>query len=165
MALGMTMVTISSAVAAPPAQVWEHASRFAGVNDELAPVLRMTHPPGQAVLDASLPLGRPLFRSWLLLFGVLPVDYDHIGFAAITPGEGFSERSSMGSLRLWHHDRRLAPVTGGCAVTDTLGFAPRVPGTSPLAASLVGALFRHRHRRLARRFGALGPIVVEKRRG
>ncbi len=165
MARVMTTVTIHSAVAAAPDRVWDHVSNFAGVNDEIAPVLRMTHPPGQAVLDAGLPLGRPLFRSWLLLFGVLPVDYDHIGFAAITPGEGFSERSSMASLRLWHHDRRLAAVTGGCSVTDILAFIPRIPGTGRLAAALVAMLFRHRHRRLARRFGALEPIVVEKQPG
>lgn len=161
MATGMIKVTVHSEVAAPPSRVWDHVSTFAGVNDELAPLLRMTHPPGQSVLDDNLPLNRPLFRSWLLLFGVLPVDYDHIGFAAIVPGEGFSERSRMASLEVWHHDRRLAPVPGGCAVTDTLSFVPRVPGTGRLAAVLVTALFRHRHRRLARRFGALGLITVE----
>ncbi|PWR18533.1 hypothetical protein DKG74_18725 [Zavarzinia aquatilis] len=154
-------VTIHSEVAAPPRRVWDHVSTFAGVNDELAPLLRMTHPPGRDILDDSLPLNRPLFRSWLLLFGVVPVDYDLIGFAALVPEKGFSERSSMASLKLWHHDRALTPVTGGCAVTDTLAFVPRMPGTGRLAAALVAFLFRHRHRRLARRFGALGPITVK----
>ncbi|MCF4166219.1 hypothetical protein L2U69_11235 [Zavarzinia compransoris] len=151
----LTVVTVSSVVAAPRAAVWAHVSTFEGVNDELGPLVRMSHPATTAVLDESLPLDRPLFRSWLLLFGVLPVDYDHIGFAHIAAGSGFAERSTMGSLKVWHHDRRLEDVPGGTRVTDRLAFAPRLPGTAGVARRIVGALFRHRHRRLARRFGAI----------
>lgn len=154
----LTVVTVSSVVAAPRATVWAHVATFAGVNDELGPFIRMSHPATTAALDGSLPLNRPLFRSWLLLFGLLPVDYDHIGFAAIETGSGFAERSTMGSLKVWHHDRRLEDVPGGTRVTDRLAFLPRVPGTAGIARRIVGALFRHRHRRLARRFGAIaGP--------
>lgn len=156
----MKTVHVRSCIAAPLDLVWSHVSGFEGVNDELAPVLRMSHPPGQDRLHEGLPLGRPLFRSWLLLFGVLPVDYDLIGFAAIETGRGFAERSTMGSMKIWHHDRRLRPVTGGVEITDRLAFSPRVAGTGALAQAIVAVLFRHRHRRLARRFGGMTTIEV-----
>ena len=34
-------------------------------------------------------------RSWILLFGVMPVDYDDLGLERIEPGRGFLERSTM----------------------------------------------------------------------
>ncbi|MDD3445259.1 MAG: hypothetical protein PHS60_07600 [Zavarzinia sp.] len=159
---GCSGVRVASTLAVARPVLWTRVSCFEGVNDELGPIVRMSHPPALTVLDETLPLGRPLFRSWLRLFGILPVDYDHIGFAAITPGVGFSERSTMGSLRVWHHDRRLDDVEGGTLVTDTLCFAPRIPGSAGIARALVAALFRHRHGRLARRFGRLAPVTIER---
>lgn len=153
-------VTVSSAVAAPSRQVWERIATFEGVNDELAPLLAMSAPDGVPALTPDLATGRPLFRSWLRLFGVLPVDYDHIGFAEVVPGERFAERSTMASMKIWHHDRSLRDVEGGTAVTDHLAFVPRLPGTASIARAIVQALFRHRHRRLARRFGAVAPIAA-----
>ncbi len=146
-------VTVRSAVAAPRERVWAHATSFAGVNLELGPFLSMSHPPGGDVLTPELATGAPLFRSWLRLFGVLPIEWDRIGFAAIEPGRGFSERSTMALLAPWHHDRALADIAGGTAIEDSLAFRPRLPGTGGIARAIVTALFRHRHRRLARLFG------------
>lgn len=105
---------------------------------------------GRTLFDA--PLGVPLFRSWLLLFGVLPIDFDHIGLEAVDPTSGFVESSTMLSMRTWRHERRVTPLPDGAGsrVSDTLTFTPRIPGTGALLAAIVGALFRHRHRRLAR---------------
>jgi ligand-binding SRPBCC domain-containing protein len=152
-------VTVSSAAAAPRAAVWARIATFEGVNDELGPILAMSAPPTVTALTPDLATGQPLFRSWLRLFGILPVDYDHIGFGAIEPGEYFAERSTMGSLAIWHHDRRLHDVAGGTTVVDHLAFVPRLPGTGRIARVIVRALFRHRHRRLARHFGAIAPIT------
>ena len=51
------------------------------------PWLRMTAPPGLARRDASTELepGRPAGRSWLLLGGLLPVDYDDLCLIEIDP--------------------------------------------------------------------------------
>ena len=47
-----------------------------GINDELRPVLRMTAP-GSEILDLAAIRPPPrLGRSWLLLFGALPIDVD-----------------------------------------------------------------------------------------
>jgi ligand-binding SRPBCC domain-containing protein len=145
---------IASRVCASPEQVWAHATSAAGVNYELAPLLRMTHPPGMSSLvDISQPLGKPLFRSKILLFGVLPIDFDDVTLEAIDPGRGFRERSPMLSQKAWIHERSLEPLDGGARVVDRITFEPKIPGTAPILAPLVHVVFRNRHRRLVRLFG------------
>lgn len=145
--------TVSSIVPAPPAAVWERVSSFEGVNDELMPIVSMTCPPEFRRIDpATVPLGRPWFRSWLLLFGVLPFDWDHLRLLAIERGRGFHEDSTMLSQRRWVHERRLEPVADGTRVTDRIEFEPRLAVLGPLLRPVFHAVFRHRHRRLARFF-------------
>src|SRR5258706_6556441 len=87
---------VSSVVPAPPAVVWERITTFEGVNHELMPIVRMTCPPDLRRIDpATVPIGRPWFRSWIFLFGVLPFDYDHLRLVAIEPGRSFHEDSTM----------------------------------------------------------------------
>ena len=145
--------TVSSVVPAPPAVVWERVASFEGVNDELMPIVRMTCPPEHRRIDpATVPLGRPWFRSWLLLFGVLPIDWDHLQLVAIDPPRGFHEDSTMRSQRRWVHRRTLEPVDGGTRVTDRIEFEPRVPLVGGALRTLFTAVFRHRHARLAAHF-------------
>jgi hypothetical protein len=131
-------------------RVWEAATSAAGVNYELWPVVRMTVPGGSDLVLREGPLG----RSWILLGGLLPIDYDDLFLASVEPGRGFSERSVMGSARSWHHDRTLMPLEGGgCRVVDEIAFEPRVAPFGGLMALAFEATFRWRHRRLRRRFG------------
>ena len=123
------------------------------MNDELGPLVRMTVPRGS---DLVLRVGS-LGRSWILLLGVLPIDYDDLYLASVEPGRAFSERSVMGSCSAWHHDRSLEPLPGGgCRVIDRIGFEPRVGAFGGLMAFTFEAMFRWRHRRLRRHFGAAG---------
>jgi hypothetical protein len=136
--------------------VWAFATTAAGVNDELRPVVRMTIPRGRKDFSiAELDPPERLGRSWLLLGGLLPFDFDDIGVVSVGPGFAFSERSTMLSQRAWEHDRTVEP-TGErvCVVTDRIGFESRVPGIAPLLRLVFVQMFRHRHRRLRRRFGA-----------
>jgi ligand-binding SRPBCC domain-containing protein len=148
-------VEVSSVVDAPQKDVWERVSTLDGVNHELGPLLRMTAPAGARIDPASVPLGERWFRSRLLLFGVLPVDYDDLTLIAIEPGSGFHERSRMLSMRVWEHRRTLAQAPGGTLVTDSLSFVPRLPVARRLQRALVAATFRRRHRRLRAWFGRL----------
>jgi hypothetical protein len=141
----------------PAAQVWARAVTEEGINAELAPILRMTMPPGlrgRTVDDVEV--GVPLGRSWILLGGLLPVDYDDLCLAELEPGRRFLERSSTLAFRVWQHERVVEPEgAGSCRVTDALGIELRpaiawIPGAELLAATIVGALFHHRHRRLVR---------------
>ena len=141
-------------MAAPPDAVWAHVSTFEGINDELRPLVRMTAPASVRALEpADVVLGERIFRSWVLLFGVLPIDYDDLTLVALEPGRGFHERSRMLSMRIWEHERWLSPDGAGCRVLDRLSFEPRLPGMGPLIARFIRATFRHRHKRLRRRFG------------
>ncbi|HEX2415280.1 MAG TPA: SRPBCC family protein [Thermoleophilaceae bacterium] len=150
-------IETTSRLNAPAAAVWERVASFAGVNDELRPFLRMTAPGGSDRIEPSeVVLGERLGRSYMLLFAVLPVDYDDVTLVALEPGRGFHERSSMLSMRTWEHIRTVEPDgPGACTVTDRVSFAPRLGLPAALFAPLVGRVFEHRHRRLRMRFGGV----------
>ena len=140
---------VASVVPASPDAVWERVTTFEGVNHELMPLVRMTCPAALRRIDpATVPLGRPWFRSWILLFGVVPFDYDHLRVLAIEPGRSFHEDSTMLSQRRWVHCRDLEAVAGGTRVRDRIEFEPRLPFVGPLLRVVFRAVFRHRHRRL-----------------
>ena len=142
-----------------PDDAWARVISPDGINHELSPWLRMTLPRemrGRTIADVSS--GEKLGRSWILLLGFLPVDYDDIFIEELGPGSRFLERSTMFSMKVWQHERAVAPETHGCVLTDRLFFelrAPlaRVPGERRIATAIVSAIFKHRHRRLRAYFG------------
>ncbi|WP_205697150.1 hypothetical protein [Conexibacter sp. SYSU D00693] len=146
---------LATRLAASPDAVWERVASFEGINHELGPWLRMTAPRGTELTPEAVPLGRRWFRSWLLLGGVLPVDYDDLTVWRVEPGRGFHERGALGSVKVWEHERTLEPVPGGTLVVDRLALVPRVPGTARVALAIVRLVFRWRHHRLAEHFGRL----------
>lgn len=145
---------ISTHLFAPAQLVWQHATDMTGVNSELQPLLRMTVPAGlTGATIADLPLGRPAGRSWLLLFGLVPVDFDDLTIAERGPGYRFLEKSVMLTQSCWEHERRVRALDEGCIITDRLCWRGRIPPLGTLYRLAVPILFRHRHRRLRRRFG------------
>jgi len=141
--------------------VWARATTWEGINDELFPVLKMTWPRGlredTKLVDATA--GQRLGRSWLLLGRVFPVDFDDICIQSIGPGFCFVERSRMLWLTRWRHERVVSSVPGGALITDTLTWRRRgllrfVPCSGWLIRHIVSMLFRHRHRRLRRRWSS-----------
>ncbi|MGH2807549.1 MAG: hypothetical protein ACRDKT_09750 [Actinomycetota bacterium] len=155
----MGTFAISSALGAAREVVWRHATTPIGINSELWPWLRMTLPRG--VDDISIdnvPLGETIGRSWILLFGLVPVDYDDLKLEELEEGRRFLERSKTSTMRVWQHERRFIDRGSGCIVEDRLAFAPKwllalVPGIETVTGAIVAAIFRHRHRRLKRLFG------------
>ena len=149
-----------SIIAASPEEVWSRVTHPDGINYELGPVLRMTVPKelqGKTVQDVAL--GQRICRSWFLLFGLIPFEYDDIVIAEREHGRRFRETSSMLSIRAWEHERTLQPVPRGTQVTDRVTFELRppfsaIPGMSSLVANILSGLFRHRHRRLGRWFAS-----------
>lgn len=154
---------LRTSLRAPRAAVWAHAMSMEGVNDELFPFARMTAPKGRRRLDAAdVATGQRLFRSWILAFGVLPVDYDDLTFVELQPGRRFLERSPMGSQRLWEHERVVRDDGDGCIVVDRVRFRPRVPMLGSVQREIFFLVFRNRHRRLASRFGRAGASVARR---
>lgn len=147
-------VVRSSIVAAPRQQVWDRVVTAAGVAHEFGPLLTMRFPAaleGRSI--AEVPLDRPLGRAWILLGGLLPVEFDDLQIVDVQGPRHFRERSRLGSCRAWEHHRELVQLPDGSTrVTDTLRAQPRVLVPAPAVRAVVGALFAHRHRRLARTF-------------
>jgi len=148
--------TFSSHLAAPPATVWAHATSMAGVNRELFPLARMTHPPGLVSLDdVEIRPGERICRSWILAGGFLPIDYDDLTLIEVEPGRRFLERSPMLTQREWQHERIIEPAAGGCTITDRVHFVPRLGFLGALFLPMFRLAFRLRHRTLRRLFGTV----------
>ena len=156
----MESIERSSSLPISAERAWARVVTEQGINDELAPWLRMTMPKrlrGRTIDDVAAEVlagDGELGRSWILLFGVLPVDYDDLRIVELEPGRSFDERSQTLAFRVWLHRRTIEPSgPDGCRVTDRLGFElralpARIPGAAHLSSAIVGALFTHRHRRL-----------------
>ncbi len=150
-------VTVSSELEAGTEAVWARAIDPAGINDELRPLMRMTVPAGAEDFGLDDPEPGYIGRSWVLLFGLIPFDYDDITVVRVEPGRGFLERSSMLSMRLWEHERTLEPLDEDrCRVTDRLVWEPRLPLPGVLLRPLIRFFFNHRHRRLRAAWGGVG---------
>ena len=151
--MGRSTLYFESNVKASPEQAWAWTTSVAGILTELSPLARMTVPPGvTSILDLDIELGKPLMRTWVLLFGVLPIDRIDTTLIELHEGRGFVEESPTLSLRYWRHERSIEAVPGGSRITDHLTFEPYVGGA--LVKGLLSWLFRHRHRVLCRELGA-----------
>ena len=150
------VVEQTSDVAAPIDAVWTRVISPDGINDEMRPWLTMSMPRGSEDLTIdTVELGVPLGRAWIRLFGLLPIDYDHLSIAALEPGRSFHEKSTMLSMRSWQHERTLTPASDAVTrVHDRITFEPRIllRPSAGLFRRVLAAFFAHRHRRLARHF-------------
>ena len=128
----------------------------AGINDELRPALKMTVPRAwHGTSIADLAPGEHVGRSWLLIGGVVPFEFDDLTLAEIGPGRRFLEVSTMAMYTAWTHERTVDGEGTECAVRDCVGFVLRrplrwIPGVAALHRASVRRIFRHRHGRLPR---------------
>jgi hypothetical protein len=119
----------------------------------LMPLMRMTMPRsmnGKTITDVRP--GQKLGRSWILLFGMIPFDYDDIVIAELDEHR-FLETSTMLSMKLWRHERQVEVVDGAVELTDRVNFELRklpalIPGVERLVHLLIARVFKHRHMRL-----------------
>jgi ligand-binding SRPBCC domain-containing protein len=146
-------------LAAAAADVWRHATTPAGINAEFEPWMRMTVPRRLRYTSLDeVELGVRVCRSWVLVLGVVPFEYDDLVIVERGPGLRFLERSSTLVARTWQHERAVVPADHGCRLTDRVSLEPRpavarLPGSAAMVGRVVEAIFAHRHRRLAAHFG------------
>jgi len=148
---------ISTDLAATREVVWQRVTTPEGINDEMRPLMRMTIPPalrGRTIADVVV--GQRLGRCWMLIFGVIPVDFDDLTIAELGPGQRFLERSTMLTQSTWTHERTVERIGVGSRVTDRLTWEGRARPFGAIYSVAVPILFRNRHRRLLRQFGAHG---------
>ena len=149
------VVEIEVDVPATTTAVWERVVHPGGINHEMRPWMTMRMPRrAEGMTVETVPLGVPLGRAWLRLFGLLPFDYDDLTIVELEPGHRFLERSTMISMRRWEHERSLSEMPGGTRVRDRVTFEPRLPSAviAALMARVVEAFFQHRQRRLLAHF-------------
>lgn len=147
-AVVMRQLVLSSRLAVQAGPFWDEQSLLT-VNQELGPWLRMTVPaPWRDLRLKDWRDGGRLFGSWVLLLGVVPLDRHAFGSLELGQDMRFVERSSSGFARVWRHERVVRSVPGGCEVTDTVGFVPRLACLAPLLKAIYILVFRHRHARL-----------------
>jgi hypothetical protein len=105
---------------------------------------------GRTLAEVTPP--EKLGRSWVLAGGIVPVDFDNLRIIEIGD-RSFQEHSTMLTMSVWRHHRRVEPDGEGSRVTDELEMRPRrplrwIPGFGRGYAFIVARLFAHRHRRL-----------------
>jgi len=147
-----------SRLRAPAERVWEWITSVEGIRAEMRPFLHMTAPRGfRSLRDVKVTPGERLCRSYVLLFGVLPIDYSDMTLMELSPGHGFVEQSPTGSMRLWRHERRIEPCPSDPAavlLVDQLTFQPRAAGR--LVGWFIRRFFAHRHGVLRGNLGGTG---------
>lgn len=143
-------------VDAPAEEVWDRVISPEGINDEMLPWMTMRLPRSARGLTVdTMPIGEVLGQAWILLFGVIPIDYDRLVIADLDPGRYFHEKSTMLTMRRWEHQRTLTPIDETTtSITDRITLEPRLRLLAPVMAKVLRAFFGHRHRRLARYFGS-----------
>jgi hypothetical protein len=153
----MPSFTLLTEISTPPDGFWAGMS-MAAVNAELSPLVHMTAPAQwQQCPLSQWATGGVLFRSTILLFGLLPVDVHSLRLEAVYSGQrGFLERSSSWCNKQWQHERTTTPTRGGCVVQDTLTVQGRIPGMALVLMPIYKLVFRHRHRRLKALYGEAG---------
>ena len=150
----MISMVFESKLSQPKDQIWKWMTSVEGISAELWPLLRMTTPRGvHNLADLNFKSGRRLFRSYLLLFGFLPIDYSDLTLVEFN-SDGFIEQSPMGFIKFWRHERFLEVRESNPSqvfLVDKLTFEPLI--AQNFAKWFTRKLFEHRHVVLRRRFG------------
>jgi ligand-binding SRPBCC domain-containing protein len=145
-------VEFTSVLEAPPDVVWDRVVRVTGANDELWPFARMTAPSFADRLTGPGNGRLPPFRSWFLLFGVVPIDRRTIQFEALDEGRMIESSSSRFNGN-WRHERTaIAGARGSTVLRDSLVIESRGKLADSFTRASLTYMFRRRHRRLRRHF-------------
>lgn len=151
----MNALVVSSTLGVGAQAYWDGQS-MATLNRELGPWIRMSAPAQWRQTRLTAWGGKsPLFKSWILFLGLLPLDRHTFGAFDFGPRMRFVECSSSWLNRAWRHERTMLAAAGGYTLTDTIEFTPRLALLAPVLKVIYGLVFRHRHSRLL----ALYPVA------
>jgi len=82
-----------STLRASPERVWEWITSVEGISAEMRPFCRMTTPKKMhSLANVRVEPGTRMFRSYVFLFGFMPIDYSDMTLVELTPGVGFVEQ-------------------------------------------------------------------------
>lgn len=144
----MINLGFESTLSCSPETAWSWITSVQGISKELRPYLRMTTPHDvRRLSDIQFVAGQRLFRSYVLLFGILPIDFSDLTLIELNPMKSFKEESPMGSMRFWRHERSIVHSPGPLqkiTIKDQLTFVPRF--APKIVAWFIHQIFTHRHR-------------------
>lgn len=151
----MVSMRFESRLSAPTEDVWAWITSVKGISAEMWPFFRMTSPKSiRSLADIRIRPGVPMFRSYVFLFGFLPIDFSDMTLVEFNEGRGFVEQSPMGSMKLWRHERQIVPCPsdpGAILLVDQLTFRPRM--AKHFVRWFIRCVFIHRHNVLKARLG------------
>jgi hypothetical protein len=151
----MPIISVISKLRVAPEEFWSTQSLDA-VNDELRPWIHMSAP---KVWRHRLPKewqdAGVLFKSWVLLLGLFPIDLHAYGSFSFDPQSGVVERSSSWINSAWQHERTTEPTDTGCVVRDRVTFMPRFAPLGSVLAAIYLRVYLHRHKRLEAMYGVI----------
>jgi len=152
-------VEFVSELEAPLALVWDRVVRVSGANDELWPFAKMTRPAFEDRLTAPEPGTLPPFRTWFLLFGLVPVARRSMHLEVVAEGR-FVETSTSWLTGTSRHERVATTTADGTTVlADRLTIESRGKVMDAVMRAGITTTFRRRHRRLQRHFRAIASSV------
>jgi ligand-binding SRPBCC domain-containing protein len=134
-----------------PDNMWKWITSSEGLNHELFPILHMSSLSNFSTKNLdTIELGVPITRSWLLLFGLLPIGFSELTLVELNVGERFIEQSKMSFMKSWRHERIIIPHGAGTIIRDVLTYEPII--SNQLCTFFIKLLFRNRHKKLRNRF-------------
>jgi hypothetical protein len=123
-----------------------------GANDELWPLAKMTRPSFVDRLTSPEQGRLPPFRSWFLLFGVVPIARRTMELEVLEEGRFVETSTSWLTGRSRHERTAVAGPDGSTVLTDRLVTESRGRLVDAVIRAGVAQTFRRRHRRLRRHF-------------
>ena len=134
-----------------PDNMWKWITSAEGINHELFPMLHMSSLSNFSTKNLdTIQLGVPITKSWLLLFGLLPIGFSELTLVELDIGVRFIEQSKMSFMRSWRHERIIIPHGAGTIIRDVLTYEPIMLNKS--STFFIKLLFHNRHRKLRNRF-------------
>jgi hypothetical protein len=112
-------------------------------------------------LLTDAPVKKKLFSSIILLFHLIPVDIHNLYFKLILEN-GFKESSNSMMMKVWNHNREINNFENGCILTDEISFSTRVPFLDVIIKPIYSYVFRHRHKRLLKKYGVAAKDIFER---
>ncbi len=86
------VLRFESKLRAPRERVWEWITSVNGISAEMWPIFRMTAPKNFSSLsDLVIEPCVRMFRSYVFLFGILPIDYSDMTLLELDVGQGLIE--------------------------------------------------------------------------
>ncbi len=143
----------SSSLSTTKEELWNSICSFKALNNELAPVLKMTNPKNyHNIRLENFPMKAYAFISIILLFRFIPIDRYHVRLMRVIPNYGFIEISKSIFTSKWIHIRKISESENLCTIKDKLVVTPKNILFKPFIWLLIKYIFYTRHKNLKKEY-------------